>query len=56
MAKGKECLAQLATIRDSIYKDIDEYYREEQKSFEVGSEVQLEILKFALVKVQIFVP
>lgn len=27
MVTGKHCLAQLATIRDSIYKDIDEYYR-----------------------------
>jgi hypothetical protein len=56
LSQGKACLSRLATVRDSIYKDIDEYYKNDEKNglMEVNSEVQLEILKFSLVKLQIF--
>jgi hypothetical protein len=37
LSTGKQCLSQLAVIRDAIYRDIDEYYKEEKKNFEVSS-------------------
>lgn len=49
LTTGKQCLSQLAIIREAIYRDIDEYYKEHQthtesnrnEQLEVSSEVQL---------------
>jgi hypothetical protein len=43
-------------MRDYIYKDIDEYDKNDEKNGLMEmSEIQLEILKFSLIKLQIFI-
>jgi hypothetical protein len=54
--KGRDGLGALTAVRTAIYRDIDEYYAAggQGAPMEVSSAVQLEILKFCMVKVKIF--